>query len=145
MVTPGLVPVDRAYHLSEIVARVGGIKESGASFVILQPQHGEQRKISIATLATGAASDDPLVSPGDKIYSPAAELFYVTGQVKGPGAFPIIADMTLRMALSRAGGLTNSGSDKKITITRKGTDLTHVSLNEKIQPGDVIKVGERLF
>ncbi len=26
--TPGLVPVDRAYRLSEIIARVGGIKES---------------------------------------------------------------------------------------------------------------------
>lgn len=145
VVTPGLVPVDRAYHLSEIVARVGGLRESGASFVILRPQHGEERRISLATLATGAASDDPLVSPGDKIYCPPAELFYVTGQVKGPGAFPIIQDMTLRMALSRAGGLTDSGSDRKITITRKGSKLRSVELDAKIQPGDVIVVGERLF
>ena len=145
VVTPGLVPVDRAYHLSEIVARVGGIKETGASFVILRPQHGDERRISIATLATGALSDDPLVSPGDKIYSPPAELIYVTGQVKGPGAFAIIQDMTLRMALSRAGGVTDSGSDKKVTITRKGSKLLHVELDAKIQPGDVIVVGERLF
>jgi polysaccharide export outer membrane protein len=143
--SPGLVPVDRAYHLSEIVARVGGIKEGGADYVVLSPQHGVARQITIATLATGAASDDPLVSPGDKIYSPPAELIYVTGQVKTPGTFPIIKDMTLRMAISRAGGLTDSGSDKKVTITRKGSKLNHVDLESKIQPGDVIVVGERLF
>ena len=145
VVTPGLVPVDRAYHLSEIIARVGGIKEVGADYVILRPRNGEQRRITIATLATGAAADDPLVAPGDKIYSPQAEVFYVTGQVKLPGGFPILQDMTVRMALSRAGGLTDSGNDKKVTITRKGKKLERVDLDSKIQPGDVIMVGERLF
>ncbi len=143
--TPGLVPVDRAYHLSEIVARVGGVREGGADYVILRPQHGAERRILISTLATGDAADDPLVAPGDKIYSPPAEVIYVTGQVKSPGAFGIMADMTLRMALSRAGGLTDSGSDKKITITRKGQKLTRVDLDSRIQAGDVILVGERLF
>ena len=145
VVTPGLVPVDRAYHLSEIIARVGGIKEAGADYVVLRPQHGDERRITIATLATGAASDDPLVAPGDKIYSPPAEVFYVTGQVKLPGGFPIMPDMTVRMALSRAGGLTDSGSDKKVTITRKGQKIGHVDLDSKLQPGDVVLVGERLF
>ena len=145
VVTPGLVPVDRAYHLSEIIARVGGIKESGADYVILRPQSGAEYRITIATLATGAASDDPLVSPGDKIYSPPAEIIYVTGQVKSPGAFPIMQDMTVRMALSRAGGLTDSGSDKKVTITRKGVKIAHVDLDSRIRPGDVVLVGERLF
>ena len=145
VVTPGLVPVDRAYHLSEIIARVGGIKETGADYVVLRPQRGEEHRITIATLATGAASDDPLVSPGDKIYSPPAEIIYVTGQVKTPGGFPIMQDMTVRMALSRAGGLTDSGSDKKVTITRKGKKLTHVDLDSRIEPGDVVLVGERLF
>jgi polysaccharide export outer membrane protein len=145
VVTPGLVPVDRAYHLSEIIARVGGIKESGAAYVILRPQHGAEHRITIATLATGAESDDPLVAPGDKIYSPPAEVFYVTGQVKSPGGFAIMDDMTVRMALSRAGGLTDSGSDKKVTITRKGKKIGRVDLDSTIQPGDVILVGERLF
>ena len=85
------------------------------------------------------------MSPGDKIYSPPAELIYVSGQIKTPGAFPIVSDMTVRMALSRAGGLTNSGSDKKVTITRKGVKMKHVDLDSKVQPGDVIVVGERLF
>ncbi len=143
--SPGLIPVDRAYRLSEIVARVGGIKETGASYVIFTPAHGDQRRIFVRDLATGDLKGDPYVSPGDKIYSPEAELFYVSGQVKSPGAFGVVPDLTFRMALSRAGGLTDSGSDKNITVTRAGKKLTHVDLDTKVEPGDVILVPERLF
>lgn len=143
--SPGLVPVDRAYRLSEIIARVGGVKDGGATYVILRPRTGAERRILVSTLATGDLNDDPYVSPGDKIYSPPADLVYVSGQVKTPGAFAILPDMTVRMALSRAGGLTDSGSDKRVTITRKGKKLQHVNLDGQIQSGDVIVVGERLF
>src|SRR5580658_6656284 len=34
--TPGLVPIDKAYHLSEILARVGGMKEDAADYVIVR-------------------------------------------------------------------------------------------------------------
>ena len=143
--TPGLIPVDRAYRLSEIMARVGGVKDGGASYVVFTPAHGAQRKINIRDLATGDLNGDPYVSPGDKIYSPEAEVFYVSGQVKSPGAFGVLPDLTFRMALSRAGGVTDSGSDKNITVTRAGKKLTHVDLDSKVMPGDVILVPERLF
>jgi polysaccharide export outer membrane protein len=143
--TPGLIPVDRPYRLSEIMARVGGLKEGGAAYVIFTPAHGQQRHILIKELATGDLKDDPYVSPGDKIYAPEAELFYVTGQVKQPGAFGLLPDVTFRMALSRAGGVTDSGSDKNFTVTRAGKKLTHVDPDSKVMPGDVILVPERLF
>jgi polysaccharide export outer membrane protein len=143
--TPGLIPVDRAYRLSEIMAHVGGVKESGAAFVVFTPAHGPQRHISIKDLATGDLKGDPYVSPGDKIYSPEAELFYVSGQVKSPGVFSLLPDLTFRMALSRAGGVTDSGSDKNFTVTRAGKKMTHVDPDSKVMPGDVILVPERLF
>lgn len=143
--SPGLVPVDRAYRLSEIIARVGGVKDVGADFVIFRPRLGEARQISIRALATGDLNDDPFVSPGDKIYSPDAELFYVSGQVKAPGAFAMRQNLTIRMAVARGGGLTDSGSLSRLTITRGGKTLKDVNLDEKVQPGDVIVVGERLF
>ena len=143
--TPGLVPVDRAYHLSEIVARVGGIKESGADYVILRPHNGAERRLSIVALATGDASDDPYVSPGDKIYSPNAEVFYISGQIKAPGAYAVLPNMTFRMAISRGGGLTDSGSDGRLSLTRGGKRVQHVDLEKNVEPRDVIVVGERLF
>ena len=143
--TPGLVPVDRAYRLSEIIARVGGVKESGADYVILRPKLGGERRIPIKALATGDINDDPYVSPGDKIYSPPIELFYVSGQIKAPGVFPMTPNLTIRMAISRGGGLTDAGSDKAVTVTRGGKKLRHIDLDGPVQPGDVIVVGERLF
>ena len=49
------------------------------------------------------------------------------------------------MALSRAGGMTDAGNDKKLTITRKGAKITHIDLDSRIEPGDVVVVPERLF
>jgi polysaccharide export outer membrane protein len=143
--TPGLVPIDHPYRLSEIVARVGGVKDTGADYVVYRPRHGDERKIKIADLATGDVKDDPYVSPGDKIYSPPVDLVYVSGQVKGPGAFPITPGMTVRMALARGGGITDQGSYGKIQLTRDGVRQGRVDLDAPIRPGDVLVVGERLF
>jgi polysaccharide export outer membrane protein len=143
--TPGLIPIDRAYHLSEVIARVGGIRDGGADYVILRPAKGPERHYVVKALATGDPSDDPYVSPGDTVFAPPAELFYISGQVKAPGAYPMISDMTLRMAIGRGGGLTDLGSDHGVKITRQGEKVKKADLDSKIEPGDVIVVGERLF
>jgi polysaccharide export outer membrane protein len=143
--TPGIVPVDRAYRLSEILARVGGVKDTGADYVVLRPADGPEQRLAIADIATGGLKEDPYVSPGDKIYSPKADLFYVSGQVNGPGAFALLPDMTIRMAIARAGGVNLQGSEKRLKLTRHGVKVDHVDLNDKIQPGDVLVVGESLF
>jgi polysaccharide export outer membrane protein len=109
------------------------------------PRHGQERKIRIADLAGGDAKDDPYVSPGDKLYSPPADLVFVSGQVKLPGAYPITPGMTIRMALSRGGGITDQGTYSRVTITRDGKKQTHVDLDQPVRSGDVVVVGERLF
>jgi polysaccharide export outer membrane protein len=143
--SPGLIPIDHPYRLSEIVARVGGVKEGGADYVDYTPRNGEERKIRIADLAGGGAKDDPYVAPGDKLYSPPADLVFVSGQVKLPGAYPITPGMTFRMALSRGGGITDQGSYGRVTLTRDGKKQGHVNLDDAVRAGDVLVVGERLF
>jgi polysaccharide export outer membrane protein len=143
--TPGLVPVDRAYHLSEILARVGGAREDASNFIVLRPQSGPEQRLSIRGLVSGDASQDPIVSPGDKIFVAKAELFYISGQVKGPGAFAVENGMTLRMAISRGGGLTDLGTDHGVKVTGADGKARQLRLDDPIQPGDTIVVGERLF
>lgn len=142
--TPGLVPVDRPYRMSEILARVGGVREGGAEYVELTPEKGEKQRLSVKALATGNAAD-PYVSPGDKIFIPQAEPFFVSGQVKAPGAYPIQEGMTVRMALAKAGGLTDIGSEKGIKVTHPDGKVEKPGMNGKVSAGDVINVGERLF
>jgi polysaccharide export outer membrane protein len=145
VVTPGLVPVDRPYRLSELLARVGGAKDDAADYLVLRSDKQAERHLLIKTLATGDESQDPFVAPGDKIYVPLAELFYISGQIKAPGAYPLATDMTLRMAISRGGGLTDAGSERRIRLTRHGKRVARFELDQKIESGDVIVVGERLF
>lgn len=142
--TPGLVPIDRPYRLSEILARVGGVRDNGADYVVVRPETGEEQRYLVKALATGGAAEDPYVLPGSKIYSPAADLFYISGQVVSPGTYPVTADLTVGQAIARGGGLSPSGSDKRVQVTRKGVK-TKVDPSSKVEAGDVIVVGERLF
>jgi len=142
---PALVPIHRAYRLSEVLARVGGVHENAADYVIIRPAKGETRKLSVKALAIGDLTQDPYVSPGDTIFSPIADMFYISGQVKSPGSYPLLSDMSVRMAIARAGGLTDMGSDKGVKITRDGKKLNKVDIDSKVAPGDIIVIGERLF
>lgn len=142
--SPGLIPMNRPYRLSEIIARVGGVSATAADYVIVRSENGDEKKLLIRDLATGGDAQDPMVTAGDKIYAPVADTFYIYGQVNSPGVYPLQSGMTVRMAIARGGGLTPSGSDKKVDANRKG-DKVKVQLSDPVQPGDVLFVGERLF
>jgi len=143
--SPGLIPVDRAYRASEMIARVGGLKPTGAGTFYLRREGGAEIALTLETIARGGDESDPFVNPGDKIFVPEAPTFYIYGQVNAPGTYPIQNKMNLRMALARGGGLTTLGSDKRITVVRNGEDLKKFSLNDPIEKNDVIVVGERFF
>ena len=142
--TPGLVSVNRPYRVSEILAKVGGVRDNGADYVILRGGQGTEQRLKVKDLAAGDLNQDPFVAPGDKIFAPAAELFYISGQVNAPGAYPMASDLTLQMAIARGGGLTASGSNRGVQVTRKGVKVK-LDLNAKIEAGDVIVVKERFF
>ncbi|MDB5424552.1 MAG: gelD [Phenylobacterium sp.] len=140
----GLIPINRPYRLSEILAKVGGVNANAADYLIVRPEHGEQKRYTIRDLATGDSSKDPYVAAGDKIYAPVADIFYITGQVNGPGAFTLVSDMTVRMAIAKGGGLTESGNDKNVEVTRGGKKMK-LRPDDQLQAGDVLLVKERLF
>ena len=140
----GLVPINRPYRLSEILAKVGGVRDGAAEYIVVRSATGAEKHYVIRDLATGDASQDPYVAAGDKIYAPPVDIFYISGQVRTPGSHPLRGDMTVRMAIAESGGLTESGSDKKVEITRAGKKMT-VDNTAKIQAGDVLSISERLF
>jgi polysaccharide biosynthesis/export protein len=146
--SPWLVPLDRSYRLSEILARVGGRSGAGADYVVLTPAGGATpERHWISKLAAGGPEADPLVRSGDKIYIPAAdnEMFYISGQVNSPGGYPVTEGLTMRMAIAKGGGVNENGSEKKLKVVRNGQTLKRVKLEDPVTPGDVITIGERLF
>jgi polysaccharide export outer membrane protein len=142
---PGLVPVDRSYRISEILARVGGVRASAADNLRVRRVSGEEQEFPIISLALGGPAEDPQVNPGDKLYVPLAQTFYIYGQVNAPGNYRLDTNMTLRQAIARGGGLTAAGSENRVRVYRDGNELRKYSLNDGIRPGDTIVVGERFF
>jgi polysaccharide export outer membrane protein len=145
---PGLLPLDRNYRLSEILARVGGRSGNGADYIILTPASGgPSQRYSIAQLASGGPDKDPPVHTGDKIFIPTAEneVFYISGQVNTPGSYPVSDGLTVRMAIAKGGGVNENGSEKKVKLVREGKTLKGVKLEDPIKVGDIVTVGERLF
>lgn len=97
-------------------------------------------------LIDGEFMIDPTVAVRVVEYRP----FYIDGEVEAPGSYPFEPNLTLRKAISIAGGFTERASRSKITILAEGLDLRSNSqqapnLDVPVSAGDIITVGERLF
>ncbi len=84
---------------------------------------------------------DPKVSVSILEYRP----FFIIGEVKQPGSYPYVADMTVLHAVAIAGGFTPRAAKKRIVIQRDQEEDIPVQNSTRIQPGDVITVKERFF
>jgi polysaccharide biosynthesis/export protein len=99
-------------------------------------------------LELGRAGMDVVLQDGDIINVPEAKKFWVSGQVKNLGQYVLDAATTVEQALILAGGLTERGSDRRITIKRNVAGKTQeisAKLADVIMPNDEIIVGSRIF
>jgi polysaccharide export outer membrane protein len=143
--TPGIYPLDYPQTISTLLARAGGVRLDGSERVTLR-RAGENgvRSLEVAALAADPKLDIEL-RPGDVVFVPPAEQFFIYGQVGAAGTYPIIANMTLRQALARGGGPTLAGSERRITLYRQGQAPMEADLEASVRKGDVIFVRERVF
>jgi polysaccharide export outer membrane protein len=74
--------------------------------------------------------------------------FYINGQVANSGGFQYAPGLTVRKAVSLAGGFKERASKDKIFIIRENDPKQvpqHVDLNSVVNPGDIITVEESFF
>ena len=74
--------------------------------------------------------------------------FYIQGEVKTAGQFPYVYGMTVRAAISTAGGYTETADRGRVVVYRRqGSEMVKgaVDLDFPIFPGDTIVVQERWF
>ena len=74
--------------------------------------------------------------------------FFVNGMVEKPGGYPFSPGLTVRKAISIAGGFKERASREKINVIRDD-DATQTSkrvdLNAPVLPGDIITIEESFF
>ena len=141
---PGVFPLDREYHALEMLLKAGWVRENGASYVYLRRADGKEQRLDVEQLVRGSPDKDPVLAAGDTLYVPEADTFYIYGQINRPGALPVLKDMTVRLALALAGGVTATGSDRKVALIRGGKEID-ANADTLVQKNDIIQVKERLF
>jgi polysaccharide export outer membrane protein len=89
-----------------------------------------------------------LVNPKVSVSVIEYRRFYVSGEVKQPGGFAFLPGLTIRKAISLAGGFTARAAQNKIYIVsdrESDSKPKRVDLNSSVSPGDVITVKQRFF
>ncbi|WP_198265030.1 polysaccharide biosynthesis/export family protein [sulfur-oxidizing endosymbiont of Gigantopelta aegis] len=86
---------------------------------------------------------DPNVNVSIESYRP----FFVNGQVKKPGGYPYQPGLTLRRAISLAGGYTERASKSNTFVIHQNQPEQRIKAKQytKIKPGDTITVEESFF
>ena len=116
------------------------------SMPLIEPVHVdgltlEEAAEQIRQKLVGQFIADPKVSVDILNYRP----FYIVGEVKTPGSYPYVADMTVLHAVAIAGGFTPRAAKKKIFIQRGSQTGIPVQDNTPVKPGDILTVEERFF
>jgi polysaccharide export outer membrane protein len=89
-----------------------------------------------------------LVNPQVTVSIDEYRNFYVNGMVEKPGGYPYSPGMTVRKAISVAGGFKERASRDKINIIREDDPQQtprRVDLNTAIGPGDILTIEESFF
>ncbi|WP_279253985.1 polysaccharide biosynthesis/export family protein [Candidatus Seongchinamella marina] len=87
---------------------------------------------------------DPRVSVSVTRYRP----FFINGEVNRPGGVDFQPGLTLRKAISLAGGFTERANKKRILVIADkdpNREEQEVGLDYRVQPGDIITVQDTFF
>jgi polysaccharide export outer membrane protein len=91
---------------------------------------------------------DYLLNPRISIQVLNYRPFYILGEVKQPQSYPYVDGMTYLNAVAIAGGYTYRAKEEYVLVVRMNDpEKKELKLNmdEKVMPGDVIRVTQRFF
>jgi polysaccharide biosynthesis/export protein len=160
---PGRYQISGPQTLLEVIAHAGSTTPTAGDTIIVQRYRdgiasavtaalpGDERtaevlRVSLEELRQGRLHANILLQDSDTIIVPPADRFYVQGFVKQPGSFVLRPGMTVRQAISEAGGINERGSTRGIQIIRKVKDKEvelDADMSDVVRPNDTIRVRQR--
>ena len=95
---------------------------------------------------TDGLLQDILVNPSVNVSIISYRDFYIGGEVKTPGGYPYQPGLTVKQAITLAGGLTEWASSSKFEILREGhSQATPADNRTQVRPGDTVTIHKGLF
>jgi polysaccharide export outer membrane protein len=161
---PGSYVIKGKTSILELISSMGGITdETGSAALIVRPESPERKnspqsinearaneiiEVDLERLYAGEMGENTFVMPGDSIYVKKAPKIFVTGEVQNPGRFRWEKYLTVRKAISLAGGPSTKGSSERAQIIRM-TDGREIKIRPKmsdsVKPEDIINVPRSYF
>lgn len=90
-----------------------------------------------------------LINPSVSIEVTTYRPFYIMGEVRNPGSYPYVANMSVLNAVALAGGFTYRARQSEVELMsgRPGAprEYEDTPVNTLVYPGDIIVVEERFF
>jgi polysaccharide export outer membrane protein len=127
---PGVFYLTGPTSLLEVLSRAGA-KTTSKQLILVRP-HRDGNHVSGSTILrlnleqvqVGDTSQNIPVKDEDTIFVPRARAFFVLGEVRSPGTFPLERTMTVLEAVSLAGGLTDKAAPGVVKLIRQKPDGT---------------------
>lgn len=164
---PGKYYLNGPMTLLDLLTEAGGFTAQASGEIVISRLDGSfedgggTRSVILSRERSTSAQKEALSMPlasGDLVTATALQHFYISGEVKSPGTYPVTPGLTVLKAVSLAGGLTKYGSKGKVEILRKTAsgephrikaDLDDIENGKKpdipLAAQDIIKIGKRVF
>lgn len=162
----GQIAVYRLRPLDTISVTLRGIPEGQQEFTDVIDENGEITLLHLGAVKAAGLTTSELESKIRSAYIDGqiykminvavtmyGKNYYMQGEVRSPGQFPMTGDTTLMQAIAASGGFTEYANERKIQLTRGDTiyvfDGKELERNPekdpKIEAGDLIKVQRSIY
>jgi polysaccharide export outer membrane protein len=169
---PGTYALGGSMTVMEMLAKAGPAAGAGTEVIIVRPlvevtgpvlpedvvreggagpgleRQAEIIRVNIRDIQRGRLDQNVTLRPNDTVFVAPAARFFVLGEVRSPGAFPFEPGLTVRQAISMAGGFSPDASTSRIRIIRQvdgKSKEVKVKLDDLFRPDETIIVKARLF
>src|SRR5262245_17104755 len=156
---PGLFYLTGPTTVLEILSRAGGLgKAAGKQLVLVRSEKGGASggsailRVNIDKIQAGDASENVRVEDQDVLFIPRAHAFFVLGEVKSAGTFPLDRETTVLEAVTLAGGFNDRAAPSGVKLIRRSPggqpetlslDLSSPTSTDRampVQEGDTVYV-----
>jgi polysaccharide export outer membrane protein len=155
---PGLFYLTGSTSLLEIISKAGGLTKAAGRQLILMRRAGTGAsgntllRVNYDKIQAGEAEENVRLEDEDVVFVPKAHAFFVLGEVKLAGTFPLEREMTVLEAITLAGGFNDRAAPSGVKLIRRAADgqqetisldlMTPASKDRvvKVQEGDTVYV-----
>src|SRR5262249_45755716 len=116
----GAYAMEKETNALEAVTLAGGFTDraapSGAKILRKRPD-GSQESLDVDL--TGPGARDVQIAEGDTLLIPRGNTFFVAGEVRKPGAYPLEKSTTAFGGVTLAGGFTEKAGQSQVKLIRR--------------------------